>query len=107
MTRRARAVKLGAVEVDRRELVRIMRRLRVKSLFEQMREQIAAEQAKGLVIKSWVIRTDQFIDVERQARADGVFVEEFKTILGVPFEVSDRVESEDGILAFTSGPAHD
>jgi hypothetical protein len=105
LTRRARAVKLGAVEVDRRELVRIMRRLRVKSLFEQMREQVAAEQAKGLVIKSWVIRTDEFVDVERQARADGVFIEEFKTILGVPFEVADRVESENGILAFTSGPA--
>lgn len=28
LTRRARAVKLGAVEVDRRELVRIMRTLR-------------------------------------------------------------------------------
>lgn len=28
LTRRARALKLGAVEVDRRELVRIMRRLR-------------------------------------------------------------------------------
>ena len=77
----------------------------MKSLFEQMREQVAAEQAKGLVIKSWVIRTDEFVDVERQARADGVFIEEFKTILGVPFEVADRVESENGILAFTSGPA--
>jgi len=104
LTRRARALKLGAVEVDRRELARIMRRMRVKSLFEQMRDQLDAERANGRTIEQWTLRTDQWAAVAQEARENGVLAEEAKTIFGIPFEVSDRAGSDDGILFTKTAP---
>lgn len=73
----------------------------MKSTFEQMREQQEAATAKGEEIKSWTIRTEFWPDVEREARDAGSL--DGKSILGAPFEVSDRAGSEDGYLFTVTG----
>jgi hypothetical protein len=45
LTRRARALKLGAVEVDRRQLVRVIREIRMKRDMELIRQMLLAAEA--------------------------------------------------------------
>jgi len=58
----------------------------------------------GCEVILWKIRTDQFPTVEADAREAGQFDDKSRTILGVPFEVGDRVASEGALLAMDIGP---
>lgn len=76
----------------------------MKSVFQQMREHQKNARGEGQDIQLWQILTDVYPGVEDEAIEAGAFSADDKTILGAPFEVSDRVQTDLGYLAMTTRP---
>lgn len=76
----------------------------MKSLFDVMCAHAEMARELGYDILRWTIRADMYPGVEREARAAGAQIEGEATILGVPFQLADHVETENGVLSMLTGP---
>lgn len=76
----------------------------MKSWYQQLEELCAATEAKGRQIQCLQIHPDHYDGIAAEASEAGALSDDRTTILGHPFEITDRISNENSVFSVLDSP---